>query len=201
MKKQLLSFRDLLKTGRLGSISPGITRAEIAELLGTPEHADPDYWTFGKLEFSFDREPPHQMNWFQIEHASYLKGKLEAVTDRVSLSLDGFSGKTKPSQILAANLWPPVEAMLFYTASTGDIDLNICAGPLQIHFRIDTDFIEDRDTEKYLNSVSVCQLISDIDHRTKIDSIYSYPHPAVDQITGAIDWNPIGGQEYLNSLV
>ncbi|WP_128289224.1 hypothetical protein [Mesorhizobium sp. M7A.F.Ca.MR.176.00.0.0] len=129
MKKQLLSFRDFLKTGSLGPISPDMTMAEIVEVLGMPEHVDPDYWTFGKLEISFDITPPRQMNWFQIEQASYLKGDLEALTTRFALSLDGFSGKTKPSEFLGAGLWTPDQAKVFYAASGHDIGMNICAGP------------------------------------------------------------------------
>lgn len=87
--------------------------------------------------------------------------------------------------------------MVFYTASRDDIELNICAGSIQIYFRVDTDFIEDRDAERYLKGVTVSQLICDIDHRTEIDSIYSYSHPAIEQIINAIDWRPIGGRDYL----
>ncbi len=198
MKRQFVSFRDFLRTGKLGPVFHGMKVIEIAEVLGTPDHADPDYWTFGKLEISFDDETPCQMNWFQIEEAGYLEGDFEVLTETLALSLDGFNGNTKPSEFLAAALWPPEEVMVFYTAAGGDIELNICAGPIQIHFRVDADFIEDQDIGKYLNSVTASQLISDIDHRTAVDSIYSYPHPAVEQITQAIDWKPIGGRDYLD---
>lgn len=171
---------------------------DVAEVLGAPAYADPAYWTFGKLEIAFDDEAPHEMKWFQIEEAGYLKGDFEVLTDRLALSLEGFGGHTKPSEFLAAGLWAPEEAMIFYTASRGDIELNICAGPVQIHFRVDTDFIKDLDAEKYVDTVTASKLMNDVDHRTKIDSIYSYPRCAAEQIKGAVTWKPLGGRDYLN---
>jgi hypothetical protein len=84
MKKQLASFRDFLATGTLGALSPGMKLIDVAELLGPPDGwniDEPDpvplYWFFGKLEISFESVAPYQMNWFQIEGAAHLKGKLE----------------------------------------------------------------------------------------------------------------------------
>ncbi|MES0156643.1 hypothetical protein NKJ81_24030 [Mesorhizobium sp. M0018] len=205
MKKQLVSLRDFFMTGTLGPVIPGMKMIEIAEAFGAPDdwitkYAEtiPVYWIYGQLEASFDNEPPHDLNWFQIEHVHAIRSKTERITDQFALSMDGFDSRTKPSEFLNAGLWTPEEAMVFYIASRNDIDLNICAGPIQIYFRVDTDFIEDRDAEKYLNGVTVSQLISDIDHRTEIDSVYSYSHPAIEQITKAIDWKSISGRNYLN---
>ncbi|RUV37268.1 MAG: hypothetical protein E5Y04_30795 [Mesorhizobium sp.] len=197
MKKQLLSFRDFLKTGSLGPISPDMTMAEIVEVLGMPEHVDPDYWTFGKLEISFDITPPRQMNWFQIEQASYLKGDLEALTTRFALSLDGFSGKTKPSEFLGAGLWTPDQAKVFYAASGHDIGMNICAGPIQIHFHVAADFIGNQDAETYLKASSPSQAMAKIDSRAVLDSIYSYPYPKTEEVPGAFDWKLLSGSQYL----
>lgn len=197
MKKQLLSFRDFLKTGSLGPISPDMTMAEIVEVLGTPEHADPEYWTFGKLEISFDVELPHQMNWFQIEEAGYLTGELEALTDRFALSLDGFSGKTKPSEFLGAGLWATDQAKVFYAASGRDIGLNICAGRIQMHFHVATDFIRDQDTESYLSASPTSQSVAEIDSRAVLGSIYSHPYPKVEEVPGAFNWKLLSGSQYL----
>ncbi|MET3580704.1 hypothetical protein ABID19_003743 [Mesorhizobium robiniae] len=200
MKKQLVSFRDFLKTGTLGPVSPSMRMTDVANALGTPEHADPVYWTFGKLEISFDDEAPHQMNWFQIEEAGYLKGDFEVLTDRLVLSLDGLSGDTKPSKFLAAGLWASEVAKVFYAAVNDDILLNICAGPIQIHFQVNTDFIEDQDAQRYLNDFTVSQLVSDIDSRATLDSIYSFPYPRVEQIPGAFNWKLLSGRDYLTIL-
>ncbi|WP_209444633.1 hypothetical protein [Mesorhizobium erdmanii] len=197
MKTQLVSFRDFLKTGRLGAVSPDMTMAEIADVIGIPEHAEPDYWTFGKLEISFDVEPPYRMNWFQIEEAGYLKGDLEALTDRLVLSLDGFSGKTKPSEFLEAGLWTPDQAKVFYAASGYDIGMNICAGTIQMHFHVPTDFIADQDAEAYLSASSPSQSMAKIDSRAVLDSIYSYPHPKTEEVPGAFDWKLLSGSQYL----
>src|SRR5688500_6088670 len=121
MKKQLISFRDFLKTGVFGPISPGMKMIEVARELGAPdgwttEHAEtiPLYWTFGKLEISFDEDSPHLMSWFQIEEAGYLEGDFDVVTSHLVLSLDGFSGTTKPSEFLSADLWPPENVTVAY---------------------------------------------------------------------------------------
>jgi hypothetical protein len=205
VKKHLVSFCDFLKTGTLGPISAGMKMMEVAETLGPPdgwitEHAKtvPVYWTFGKLEICFGEDAPHLMNWFQIEEAGYLEGDFEVLTDSLRLSLDGFTGDTKPSEFLAAGLWAAQEATVFYAAVSDDILLNVCAGPIQIHFRVDTGFIGDGDAERYLTDASVSQLIGDIGSRTKLDSIYSYPHPALEQVPGAFNWKALSGRDYLN---
>ena len=204
MKKQLLSFRDFLKTGCLGPVFPSLKMIDIAGVLGPPDdwitkHAEtiPVYWIFGKLEISFDDEAPHRMNWFQIEEAGYLEGDFEVLTDRLVLSLDGFSGGMKPTEFLAAGLWAPEDATVFYAAASDDILLNICAGPIQIHFRVDTDFIEDGDAQKYLANFTVSQLVSDIDSRATLDSIYSYAESASEEIPGAFNWKLLSGRDYL----
>ncbi|RWC57183.1 hypothetical protein [Mesorhizobium sp.] len=204
MTKQLLSFRDFLRTGTFGPFSPSLRMIDVASMLGPPEgwiteHAEtiPVYWIFGKLEISFGEEAPHRMNWFQIEEAGNLDGDFEVLTDRLVLTLDGFSGHTKPSEFLSAGLWAPEDAAVFYAALSDDILLNICAGPIQIHFRIDTDFIEDGDAKKYLASSTVSQLVSDIDSRATLDSIYSYSRQAFEEIPGAFNWNLLSGRDYL----
>ncbi|MER9489985.1 hypothetical protein NKI50_29180 [Mesorhizobium sp. M0563] len=57
MKKQLVSFRDFLKTGTLGPVYPGMKMIEIAKVLGAPDdwlteyaEAVPEYWFCGTLE-------------------------------------------------------------------------------------------------------------------------------------------------------
>ncbi|CDX21524.1 conserved hypothetical protein [Mesorhizobium sp. SOD10] len=159
MKKQLASFRDLLATGNLGPVTPDMTLKDIATALGPPDgwnvdhdHPVPVYWFFGKLEISFDSAAPYQMNWFQIEGATQLRGKSATLTERLRLSLDGFSGETKPSEFLSAGLWDSRQATVYYAALSDDILLNICTGCIQIHFQVDTAFIDDREAIEYLAS-------------------------------------------------
>jgi hypothetical protein len=209
MKKQLVSFRDFLKTGVIGPVSPGMKLIEVAKELGAPdgwitEHAEtiPPYWTFGKLEISFDEVPPYLMNWFQIEEAGYLEGDFDVLTDRLVLSLDGFNGTTRPSEFLSAGLWPPESAIVSYHGLSDDIALAISAGPIQLFFRVHTDFIADRDAAAHLDRTALPQLIKTIDEQVDmLDSIYSYPYRSIEFIDAQRDiygWKSLSGSEYLS---
>ncbi|RTL91251.1 MAG: hypothetical protein EKK31_35345 [Hyphomicrobiales bacterium] len=207
MKKHLASFRDFLATGTLGALSPGMKLIDVAELLGPPDGWNVDeaapvplYWFFGKLEISFESVAPYQINWFQIEGAAHLKGKLEPLTDQLKLSLDGFSGKTKPSEFLSAGFWDPNSTTVYYAGLSDDILLNICAGRTQIHFQVDTSFIGDGEVIKYLEQSKPARLVRDIDSRTRVDSIYSYPQPATEEVPGVFNWRSITGRDYLDIL-
>ena len=207
MKKQLASFRDFLATGKLGPVSSGMKLIEVAETLGSPDGWNIDdgdlvplYWFFGPLEISFDSIAPYQMNWFQIEGAAQLRGKSESLTEQLKLSLDGFSGATKPSEFLAAGLWDTGRTTVYYAAVGDDILLNICAGCIQIHFQVASAFIGDRKAVEYLNESTLSQLVRAIDSQTKVDSIYSYPQTAREEMPGAFNWRSLTGQDYLNLL-
>ncbi|MEI9403983.1 hypothetical protein [Mesorhizobium argentiipisi] len=204
MKKQVASFRDFLTTGALGPVSPDMRLIEVAQALGSPDGWNinegdpiPVYWFFGKLEVSFDSIAPYSMNWFQIEGASQLEGEFEPLTRQLKVSLDGFSGATRPSEFLAAGLWDSAQASVYYAALSDDILLNICAAGIQIHFQVDTSFIGDRDATKYLSKSTVLQLVRDIDPRTKVDSIYSCPRKATEELPGVFNWHLVTGRDYL----
>ncbi|MER9082886.1 hypothetical protein [Mesorhizobium sp. M0895] len=205
MKKQLVSFRDFLKTGTLGPVYPGMKMIEIAKVLGAPDdwlteyaEAVPEYWFYGTLEASFDKDPPHELDWFQIEHVHAIRGKTERITDQFVLSMEGLNGRTKPSEFLEAGLWAPDEVKIFYAKfSDWEFTLDLCAGPVHIFFRVDIDFIENGEIERYLSKTSVAQIISDIDRRTVVDSIYSYRHPSSEQRRIELDWKVLTGNEHL----
>ncbi|TGP26819.1 MULTISPECIES: hypothetical protein [unclassified Mesorhizobium] len=207
MKKQLASFRDFLATGNLGPVAPDMALKDIAATLGPPDgwnvdddHPVPVYWFFGNLEISFDSAAPYQMNWFQIEGATQLRGKSATLTGRLKLSLDGFCGETKPSEFLSAGLWDSRQATVYYAALRDDILLNICTGCVQIHFQVDTSFIGDREAIEYLGESTLSRLVRDVDSRTKVDSIYSYPQAATEEMPGALNWRSLSGQDYLDLL-
>jgi hypothetical protein len=208
MKKQLISFQDFLKTGALGPISLGMKMIDVARELGAPdswitEHAEtiPPYWIYGKLEISFDEDPPYPMNWFQIEQAGYLEGDFDILADELVLSLGGFSGTTKPSEFLSAGLWPPESVTVSYYGLGDDIVVTISAGPVELHFRIDTDFLADGDAPSYLDRTALPQLIKTVDGQADmLDSIYSYPHHSLENIESSRDifgWKSLSGSEYL----
>jgi hypothetical protein len=208
MKKQLISFREFLRTGAFGPISSAMKMIEVAKELGPPEgwiteHAEtiPLYWTFGKLEISFDEDSPHLMNWFQIEQAGYLEGDFDILTDRLVLSLDGFNGVTKPSVFLSGDLWPLETTTVSYCGLSDDIMLSICAGPIELHFRVDTDFLADGDAPGYLGRTELPQLVKTFDEQVyELDSIYSYPYQAIERIHTCRDilgWKSLTSKEYL----
>lgn len=63
------SIRELLKTGRLGPIVPGLDRRDIVHVLGEPEHnADSRslLWQYGDLELEFHRKAPEVLSGFNI---------------------------------------------------------------------------------------------------------------------------------------
>lgn len=207
MKKQLVSFREFLKTGTLGPISTNMRMVEVAATLGVPDYwitdsavAVPVYWGFGKLEICFAEDSPHRVNWFQIEHAGYLEGEFEIITAELALALDGLNGSTKPSEFLSAGIWEPEATAVYYAILSGDIMLNICAHNVQIHFQVKIDpqiqtKSEEIDIQKYIYSI-----IEKIDSNTSIDSIYSYRMDAKNEISPALDWNAMSGRDYLDHL-
>ena len=207
MKKQLASLRDFLTTGTLGPLSPEMSLVDVAKLLGSPDgwNTDEDapvplYWFFGKLEISFENAAPYRINWFQIEKAKQLKGKFEPLTERLKLSLGKLGAKKKPSSFLAAGLWDLKHTKVHYAALSDSILLNICAGCIKVHFRVDTSFIDDGDAVRHLERAKLGRLLRDIDPRAKIDSIYSYPQPATEEVPGVFNWRALTGYDYLDIL-
>jgi hypothetical protein len=75
-----------------------------------------------------------------------------------------------------------------------------CAGCIQIHFQVDTTFIRDRKAVDYLDASTAPLLVRDVDSRTKVDSIYSYPQAATEEMPGAFNWRSLSGQDYLDLL-
>ncbi|WP_141247060.1 hypothetical protein [Mesorhizobium sp. WSM3866] len=196
-----------MATGTLGPLSPEMKLIDVAKVLGTPDDWDVDddgdvplYWCFGKVEISFDIAAPYRMNWFQVEGAAQLKGKFEPVTERLKLSLDRFSGKTKPSEFLSAGLWDLQRTKVHYAALSDSVLLNICAGCIKVHFQVDTSFIGDGDPVRHLEEAKLGRLLRDIDPRTKVDSIYSYPQPAAEEVPGVLNWRALSGRDYLDIL-
>jgi hypothetical protein len=180
---------------------------DVAKLLGSPDGWNtnedapvPLYWFFGKLEISFADAAPYRINWFQIEQAKQLKGKFEPVTGRLKLSLGKFSGKTKPSAFLSAGLWDLKRTKVHYAALSDSILLNICAGCIKVHFQVDTSFVADGDVVRHLEGAKLGRLLRDIDPRTKVDSIYSYPQPATEEVPGVFNWRALTGNDYLDIL-
>ncbi|MBB6469497.1 hypothetical protein HNQ96_005387 [Aminobacter lissarensis] len=201
------SFRDFLKTGKLGPLETGKTLLAVADALGPPNwfqiHPDtklvPSYWGYGKVEISFDLDPPYEIQWFQIENAGELSGKHEAIAKDFKLALEGFSATTKPSEFLQAGLW--LEAIVHIGALADDLYLNISAGRVAMHFRVDSSFVEDGDAARYANNTPVTDLVKDLDSKTTIDSIYAMPSPDEAIRSASVTTiHQISGKDYLAAL-
>lgn len=174
----LISFRDFLKTGHFGPITPDLCLLDVANTLGAPDsfltkHAEniPTYWRYGKFEIDFLVEVPHKIRFYQIEWASYLEGQYELIKNDIVLLLEGLHGSTKPSEFLLAGLWDTENVTVNVGAMSDDIKLNICAGLVRIVFEINASFIENGDAEKYLTDTSITEIIKTIDDRTEVNSI------------------------------
>ena len=105
--RQIASFLEFLRTGRLGPLSTDCTPAQVARLLGVPggyivhDYRNwPTYWCYGDhVEISFLDERG-KMDWFQIDRASSLEGEFFLVSENLAVTLDGFSGEMRPSSFL-----------------------------------------------------------------------------------------------------
>jgi hypothetical protein len=207
MEKQIASFREFLSTGRLGPLHHCMTLMDVARVLGPPEdwitseeQTVPVYWKFGKVEISFDETAPHRMHWFQIEHAEHLQGEFDAITDDLVLALDGIDGTTKPSEFLSAGLWSPDIASVCCETSHGDASMCICAGNVQILFRIDLRTADDGWPRGDSDRFSLSELTGAIERSARLDSVYSYPGPAREYLPASLGWRIIDSRNYLASL-
>lgn len=204
----LISFRDFLRSGNFGPLTPDLCLLDVAEKFGAPtkfmtRFAEniPLYWLYGKFEIEFETEAPHKIVFYQIEWASYLEGQYELIKDDIVLLLEGLHGDTKPSAFLQSDLWEAEHARVNVGALSDDIRLNICAGPVTIVFRVDSRFVEDGDAERYVASTDYREIVKAIDNRTEIDSIAVVPRPS-----DALAYSKFGhvhhlsGRNYLDCL-
>ena len=98
---------DFLATGRLGPVHCGLSRNQVAVMLGPPDGwiEFPAYWCYGKLELSFDPERPHAMHFFQIEFADRLSGDCEVIAGgKIVLELEGLQRQLAPHGFSAHNV-------------------------------------------------------------------------------------------------
>ena len=209
MTKRIISMREFLRTGVFGPITTDLTLMDVAKTLGAPTHfvtwcAEniPTYWCYGKLELRFAEDAPHPMEWFQIEHAGELEGEFEVISPDFILSLEGVSGETKPSALLRAALWEPSSTIVNIGALADDVMLNICAGLVNIIFRVDSTFVPEGDALRYISESTVDEIIREIDERTEIDSIYSFPSAEEARESGArAHKHSVSGAKYLDAVV
>jgi hypothetical protein len=217
----LASFKSFLITGRIGPLHTALSLNEVAVLLGRPSSwivqpgdACPEYWTYGKLEVSFDTgtPAPFQMRFFQIEFANSLEGDCEVFSGPdgmdLVLALDGLHGKSKPSDFVRAmNDGPPVTVTFRVMTSTQTIHMTISNGLVEVLF--DADF-ESGSTAL----IPAAGLARKMDALAGLDSIYAYrntgerepqprePEPEEDSEIGINDniIRSIDGAAYLEAI-
>lgn len=109
MMAYLGSLRDMLNTGRLGPLYPGMPLREVADILGPPkywiwneEHSAPNYWGYGNFELSAEFGENPYCDWFQFDNAHMLRGDSEVINENFAVTLDGLSVESRISDFIRA---------------------------------------------------------------------------------------------------
>jgi hypothetical protein len=178
----LASFKDFLTTAHIGPLHTELTLTQVAKLLGRPgswilqpNDTCPEYWTYGKLEISFDTSTPapFHMRFFQIEFANSLEGDCEVFRgpdhEFLVLALDGLHGKSKPSDIVRAMRdGPPVTVMIRVSRSTRYVSMRMSNGLVDVLFG--------NGQLQHANAalIPAAGLARTMDAVLQLDSIYAY---------------------------
>lgn len=205
----LISFSEFLTFGRFGPITPDLCLLDVAHEIGAPtsfvtNYAEniPTYWRYGKFEIEFEQQAPHKIRFYQIEFASDLEGQFELINDRIVLLLEGFHGRSKPSEFLSRGLLDADTVTINIGALGEDVRFNICAGRVAIVFEIDSTFIEDGDAERYVANNDVSRIVRDIDHRTEINCFTVVPSAADNLVRQKFGHTRhLSGRDYLRFLL
>jgi hypothetical protein len=177
----LASFKTFLTTGRIGPLHTDLTLPEVAMLLGRPgswiiqsEDACPEYWTYGKLEISFDTSTPapFQMRFFQIEFANSLEGDCEVFSGPdgldLVLALDGLHGQSKPSDFVRAMMSGPAVTVTFRVMTSAEV----------VYMTISNGLVKVLFGAQFKNGIAPLipaeGLARKMDLPAKLDSIYAY---------------------------
>jgi hypothetical protein len=190
---------DFLATGRLGPVHCGLSRNQVAMMLGPPdgwigapidegvlregaerpariEPEFPAYWFYGKLELGFDPERPHAMHFFQIESAGGLSGDCEVIAGgKIVLELEGLSGRSRPAEFLRM-MWNgarPLHVIYSRPSNTGSFVLQIVSGSVIVVF----DFEFPDEIVSDLAALDEAAYLRQCDRVARLDSIYAYPKP------------------------
>lgn len=215
--REPFSFREFLTTGTLGEISPERNLKEVAALLGPPQDWDcgyrdapyPLYWGYEdkrredgpRIEILFRDEPPHAMDWFQFEQADLFSGDVHLFGDALAVSMDGFTGKTRASELIASGVWDPRETTVYYQA---DIDaLVLATGQVAVHYmlvREDADQLGSAQKKALQDGFGKASSFAAMDAKFKLDSIYSYPARARNDPGAGLQMSVCTGEQYLRSV-
>jgi hypothetical protein len=171
---------DFLATGRLGPVHCGLSRNQVAGMLGPPDgwigKEFPAYWFYGKLELSFDPERPHAMHFFQIESAGGLSGDCEVIAGgKIVLELEGLSGDSHPADFLRmmSDGARPLHVIYSRPSNTGSFVLQIVSGSVTIIF----DFEFPDEIVSDLAALDEAAYLRQCDRFARLDSIYAFRKP------------------------
>jgi len=169
---------DFLATGRLGPVDCGLSRNQVAAMLGPPDGwiEFPTYWCYGKLEFSFDPERPHAMHFFQIEFADGLSGDCEVLAGgKIVLELEGLSGGSHPTDFLRimSDGARPVHVIYSRPSNNGTFVLQIVSGSVIVIF----DFEFPDEIVSDLAALDEAAYLRQCDRFARLDSIYALRKP------------------------
>jgi len=141
--RQIVSLKHFLSTGQLGTIFPEMTLLDVARTLGAPQdffinkdvRAFPLHWGYDSdgpvLEFNFLPDPPHNIDWFQIESAMALNGDFCRFGRELLLTTDGLTGRSTPSDFLKSGAFDEAATVVHLSQS---LQLTIICGRISIHF-------------------------------------------------------------------
>jgi hypothetical protein len=209
----LASFRDFLKTGNLGPLTPTLDLRATSGLLGPPgdwvfiskEDGFPLYWMYQdglrcRLEINFDPSPPHAMQWFQIDGAEGLRQAVHVFGNHLALAMDGFHGGCGPSELLASRVWETEKVLLQFDPK--DLMLVVSAGTVQLIFEIADD--EDGPTGErramLADAFGRNRCFAEIERHYQMTSIYAFPRREAalwPELAGHVNCS---GDRYLASL-
>lgn len=202
----LISLREFLKTGVFGPLHLEMNLLDVAKVLGAPSHfitghAEniPTYWCYGKLEIEFEEIAPHRIRFYQLEFANDLEGQFEPISRDSILSLDGFSGKTNPSDFLQSNLCDLGQVVVNISALADDILLNVCMGRVEIYFRVESSFTIDGNALDFIKNNSLEDFLLTVDQQSTVDSIYVMS-PSHSSTSSYMSVYRLSGTEYLNLI-
>lgn len=185
----LVSFRDFLKTGHLGPLSPTLDLRATSDLLDPPrdwvfiskEDSFPLYWIYEdglgcRLEINFDPSPPYAMQWFKLDGTDCLRQDVHVFGDQLALAMDGFQGRCRPSELLASRVWENEQVLIQFEPK--DLMLVVSAGTVQLIFEIPDggeDVPSGERRAMLADAFGRNRCFAEIERHYQITSIYAFP--------------------------
>jgi hypothetical protein len=189
-------FTDFLATGRLGPVHCGLSRNQLAFVLGPPKYwtgtyedenvlresaewpagAEPrfpdSWWSYDELEITFDPAPPHGTTFIKIGPTS-LHGDCGILADgRIILILQGLNGNSRPGDFLRQmrDGEKPLHVIYSRPSTTGSFVLQISNATVVVVF--DNEFPDE--ILSSLASLDEAAYLRHCDRFAKLHGIYAW---------------------------